>query len=57
LNEVVRNLLKYKQQAVHSNPETVAVDAAHGVAFHRVGVDGLLLVLEEISDNLVQFVV
>ncbi|KAF3028773.1 ubiquinol-cytochrome c reductase core subunit 1 [Penicillium rubens] len=35
LNEVVRNLLKYKQQAVHSNPETVAVDAAHGVAFHR----------------------
>ena len=35
LNEVVSKLLKYKQQAVHSNPETVAVDAAHGVAFHR----------------------
>lgn len=35
LNEVVSKLLKYKQQIVHSNPETVAVDAAHGVAFHR----------------------
>jgi ubiquinol-cytochrome c reductase core subunit 2 len=35
LNEVVSKLLKYKQQIVHSNPETVAIDAAHGVAFHR----------------------
>lgn len=35
LKEVVSDLLKYKQLAVSSNPETVAIDAAHGVAFHR----------------------
>ncbi|KAJ5263699.1 Cytochrome b-c1 complex subunit 2 [Penicillium angulare] len=35
LNEVVATLLKYQQQAVYSSPETVALDAAHGVAFHR----------------------
>ncbi|CAI7600013.1 hypothetical protein N7533_001832 [Penicillium manginii] len=35
LSEVVSDLLKLKQQAVYSNPESVAVDAAHGVAFHR----------------------
>jgi ubiquinol-cytochrome c reductase core subunit 2 len=35
LKEVVSKLLKYQQQIFHSNPETVAVDAAHGVAFHR----------------------
>ncbi|KAJ5176472.1 Cytochrome b-c1 complex subunit 2 [Penicillium canariense] len=35
LNEVVSQLLKYKQEAVFSNAENVALDAAHGVAFHR----------------------
>lgn len=35
LNEVVSQLLKYQQDAVYSSAETVAVDAAHGVAFHR----------------------
>ncbi|KAJ5619537.1 hypothetical protein N7510_003521 [Penicillium lagena] len=35
LNELVSKLLKYKQQAVFSNPENIAIDAAHGVAFHR----------------------
>lgn len=35
LSEVVKDLLKYQQQAVYSNPEAVAIDAAHGVAFHR----------------------
>ncbi|KAJ5222767.1 uncharacterized protein N7469_009007 [Penicillium citrinum] len=35
LKEVVSDLLKYKQQAVFSNPENIAIDAAHGVAFHR----------------------
>ncbi|KAJ5461082.1 Cytochrome b-c1 complex subunit 2 [Penicillium daleae] len=35
LNEVVSHLLKYNQQAAFSNPENVALDAAHGVAFHR----------------------
>ncbi|KAJ5105110.1 hypothetical protein NUU61_002457 [Penicillium alfredii] len=35
LNEVVSKLLKFQQQAVYSNPENVAVDAAHGIAFHR----------------------
>lgn len=35
LKEVVAELLKLKQQAVYSDPETVAIDAAHGVAFHR----------------------
>ncbi|KAJ5095191.1 hypothetical protein N7532_007482 [Penicillium argentinense] len=35
LNEVVKQLLQYKQQAVFSNPENIAVDAAHGIAFHR----------------------
>ncbi|KAJ5714527.1 uncharacterized protein N7483_011708 [Penicillium malachiteum] len=35
LNEVVTQLLKYQQQAVYSNSETIALDAAHGVAFHR----------------------
>ncbi|KAJ5576289.1 Peptidase M16 core [Penicillium sp. DV-2018c] len=35
LNEVVSKLLKLKQQAVHSDSEAVALDAAHGVSFHR----------------------
>lgn len=35
LNEVVGALLKYKQLAVFSNSENVAIDAAHGIAFHR----------------------
>ncbi|PKY03961.1 putative ubiquinol-cytochrome C reductase complex core protein 2 [Aspergillus campestris IBT 28561] len=35
LNEVVIKLLKYKQQALSANPESLAVDAAHAVAFHR----------------------
>jgi ubiquinol-cytochrome c reductase core subunit 2 len=35
LNELVSKLLKYKQQAIFSNPENIAIDAAHGVAFHR----------------------
>ena len=35
LSEVVSQLLKYQQQAVYSNPENIAIDAAHGVAFHR----------------------
>lgn len=35
LSEVVGALLKYKQLAVFSNPENVAIDAAHGIAFHR----------------------
>ncbi|KAJ5833189.1 hypothetical protein N7474_001500 [Penicillium riverlandense] len=35
LNELVSKLLKYKQQAIFSNPENIAIDAAHGIAFHR----------------------
>ncbi|KAF7712094.1 Cytochrome b-c1 complex subunit 2, mitochondrial [Penicillium ucsense] len=35
LNEVVKDLLKYQQQAAFARPENVALDAAHGVAFHR----------------------
>ncbi|OJJ44865.1 hypothetical protein ASPZODRAFT_134264 [Penicilliopsis zonata CBS 506.65] len=35
LKEVVLGLLRYKQQAFASNSEAVALDAAHGVAFHR----------------------
>ncbi|KAJ6085970.1 hypothetical protein N7486_010251 [Penicillium sp. IBT 16267x] len=35
LNEVVSQLLKYQQDAVYSSAETIAIDAAHGVAFHR----------------------
>lgn len=35
LKEVVSYLLKYNQQAAFANPENVALDAAHGVAFHR----------------------
>jgi ubiquinol-cytochrome c reductase core subunit 2 len=31
----VSKLVKYKQQAVFSNPENIAIDAAHGIAFHR----------------------
>ncbi|PWY79555.1 ubiquinol-cytochrome C reductase complex core protein 2 [Aspergillus heteromorphus CBS 117.55] len=35
LNEVILKTLKYKQQAFAANPEAVALDAAHAVAFHR----------------------
>lgn len=35
MTEVVSALLKYQQLAVFSNPENVALDAAHGIAFHR----------------------
>lgn len=35
LKEVVSALLKYQQLAAFSNPENVAIDAAHGIAFHR----------------------
>ncbi|KKK16069.1 hypothetical protein ARAM_000711 [Aspergillus rambellii] len=35
LDEVVSKLLKLRQQALAANPEAVAVDAAHGLAFHR----------------------
>lgn len=35
LKEVVSALLKYQQLAVFSKPENVALDAAHGIAFHR----------------------
>lgn len=35
LSEVVSYLLKYNQQAAFASPENVALDAAHGVAFHR----------------------
>lgn len=35
MKEVVSALLKYQQLAVFSNPENVALDAAHGIAFHR----------------------
>jgi len=35
LKEVVASLLKYQQLALSSSPEKVAIDAAHGVAFHR----------------------
>jgi len=29
------NVIKFKQQALLSNPEALALDAAHGLAFHR----------------------
>ncbi|KAI9041702.1 ubiquinol--cytochrome-c reductase subunit 2 [Aspergillus affinis] len=35
LDEVVLKLLKYRQQALTANPEELAVDAAHALAFHR----------------------
>ncbi|RAL07306.1 ubiquinol--cytochrome-c reductase subunit 2 [Aspergillus homomorphus CBS 101889] len=35
LSEVVLKTLKYRQQALAANPEAVAIDAAHAVAFHR----------------------
>lgn len=35
LNEHVYTLLKYKQQAISANPEALAVDAVHGLAFHH----------------------
>jgi ubiquinol-cytochrome c reductase core subunit 2 len=35
LKEVVVDLLKYQQLALSSSPENVAIDAAHGIAFHR----------------------
>ncbi|KAH8430392.1 ubiquinol--cytochrome-c reductase subunit 2 [Aspergillus melleus] len=35
LDEVVLKLLKYRQQALSANPEELAVDAAHALAFHR----------------------
>ncbi|KAJ5134363.1 Ubiquinol-cytochrome C reductase complex core protein 2 [Penicillium atrosanguineum] len=35
LKEVVVDLLKYQQLALSSSPENVAIDAAHGMAFHR----------------------
>ncbi|PYI12146.1 ubiquinol-cytochrome C reductase complex core protein 2 [Aspergillus sclerotiicarbonarius CBS 121057] len=35
LSEVVLKTIKIRQQALAANPEAVAVDAAHAVAFHR----------------------
>ncbi|PYH98364.1 LuxS/MPP-like metallohydrolase [Aspergillus ellipticus CBS 707.79] len=35
LNEVILKTLKYRQQALAANPEAVALDVAHVVAFHR----------------------
>lgn len=35
LNEHVLNILKYRQQAFSANPQAVADDIAHGLAFHR----------------------
>ncbi|KAL4915588.1 Metalloenzyme, LuxS/M16 peptidase-like protein [Aspergillus aurantiobrunneus] len=35
LDEVVTKLLKLRQLAIANDPEAVAVDAAHGVAFHQ----------------------
>ncbi|RAK80449.1 ubiquinol--cytochrome-c reductase subunit 2 [Aspergillus fijiensis CBS 313.89] len=35
LSEVILKTLKYRQQALAANPEAVAIDAAHAVAFHR----------------------
>ncbi|KAL2002190.1 hypothetical protein VTN02DRAFT_453 [Thermoascus thermophilus] len=35
LNELVLNVIKYKQHALQSNAEALAVDAAHSLAFHR----------------------
>ncbi|THC93514.1 hypothetical protein EYZ11_007005 [Aspergillus tanneri] len=35
LDEVVLKLLKYRQQALTADPEQLAVDAAHALAFHR----------------------
>ncbi|KAH1529130.1 hypothetical protein KXX18_008969 [Aspergillus fumigatus] len=35
LNELVLNLIKYRQQAFAADAENIAVDAAHALAFHR----------------------
>ncbi|KAL4996276.1 Metalloenzyme, LuxS/M16 peptidase-like protein [Aspergillus recurvatus] len=35
LNEIIAKLLKLRQVAVANDPEAVAVDAVHGVAFHQ----------------------
>ncbi|KAJ5665339.1 Ubiquinol-cytochrome C reductase complex core protein 2 [Penicillium maclennaniae] len=35
LKEVVVDLLKYQQLALSSSAENIAIDAAHGIAFHR----------------------
>ncbi|KAJ0413743.1 Metalloenzyme, LuxS/M16 peptidase-like protein [Aspergillus carlsbadensis] len=35
LNEIVAKLLKLRQVALTNQPEAIALDAAHGVAFHR----------------------
>ncbi|OJJ08078.1 hypothetical protein ASPVEDRAFT_47280 [Aspergillus versicolor CBS 583.65] len=35
LDEVVSKLLKLRQVAIANDPEAIAVDAAHGVAFHQ----------------------
>ncbi|KAL2810227.1 Metalloenzyme, LuxS/M16 peptidase-like protein [Aspergillus granulosus] len=35
LNEIVAKLLKLRQAALANQPEAVALDAVHGVAFHR----------------------
>ncbi|CEN60158.1 Putative Ubiquinol-cytochrome C reductase complex core protein 2 [Aspergillus calidoustus] len=35
LNEIVAKLLKLRQVALANQPEAIALDAAHGVAFHR----------------------
>ncbi|EAW14684.1 ubiquinol--cytochrome-c reductase subunit 2 [Aspergillus clavatus NRRL 1] len=35
LKELILPLLRYRQQALAANPEAIAADAAHSVAFHR----------------------
>jgi ubiquinol-cytochrome c reductase core subunit 2 len=35
LHELVIHVIKYRQLALAADPEAVALDAAHGVAFHR----------------------
>ncbi|KAL4903526.1 hypothetical protein BDW74DRAFT_169022 [Aspergillus multicolor] len=35
LNEIIAKLLKLRQVAISNDPEAVAVDAVHGVAFHQ----------------------
>lgn len=35
MDEHVINLLKYRQQAISADPESLGLDAAHGLAFHR----------------------
>jgi ubiquinol-cytochrome c reductase core subunit 2 len=42
LNELVIDIFKFRQQAFLSTPEKVALDAAHGVAFHRGIGDGIV---------------